>query len=83
MQPTTLLPKFLENKNVSYLKNNETKIVDVGIQYKFRVENNQLIKYQSVEKTGDLSNYFTYNHINAENKDFNELKIIKSKTKIE
>jgi len=65
-------------KNVSYLKNNETKIVDVGIQYKFRVENNQLIKYQSVEKTGDLSNYFTYNHINAENKDFNELKLSNS-----
>jgi hypothetical protein len=65
-------------KNVTYSKNNETTIVDVGIQYKFKVINNQLIKYQSVEKIGDLSNYHSYNHINAENKNFNELKLSNS-----
>lgn len=53
-------------------------IEDIGIQYKFKVENNKLIMYKAIEKQGDLSNYFTNNKINAEKMNFNELKLSNS-----
>jgi len=34
--------------------------------------------YKQIEKTGDLSNYFTHNQINAENLDFEELELSNS-----
>ena len=72
--------EFLEiiYKNVSVVQNNVSQILDVGIQYKFKIKNNQLTEYQCIEKIGDLSNYCTYNYINAENKHINELKLSNS-----
>ncbi|HKJ07068.1 MAG TPA: M14 family zinc carboxypeptidase, partial [Flavobacteriaceae bacterium] len=72
--------RFLEiiYKNVVVVQDNISKNLDVGIQYKFKIKNNQLIDYQFIEKIGDLSNYCTYNYINAENKEINELKLSNS-----
>jgi hypothetical protein len=36
---------------------------DIGIQLKFKVENNKLVSYESIEQKGDLSNFYTYNRI--------------------
>jgi len=65
-------------KNLKVVKNNVTHTEDIGIQYKFKVENNKLIKYKCIETRGDLSNFYTYNLINAENLDYNELKLSNS-----
>jgi len=65
-------------KNLKVVKNNETYIEDIGIQYKFKVENDKLIKYKCIETRGKLSNFNTYNLINAENLDYNELKLSNS-----
>ncbi len=64
--------------NIKIEKNGEQSIEDVGIQYKFKVENNKLIMYKSIEKQGDLSNYFTNNKINATKLNFYELKLSNS-----
>ena len=61
------------------IKNNGLETIeDVGIQYKFRVEDNKFVMYKSIEKRGDLSKYFSYNKINAINMNFNELKLSNS-----
>lgn len=64
--------------NIMIEKNGEQSIEDIGIQYKFKVENNKLLMYKSIEKQGDLSNYFTNNKINATKLNFNELKLSNS-----
>jgi len=65
-------------KNLKVIKNNTTYIKDVGIQYKFKVIDNVLIKYKYVENSGDLSNFHTYDLINAENLDIFDLKLSNS-----
>lgn len=65
-------------KNIKIIKNNVTHIEDIGIQYKYKVENNKLIRYKHIESRGGLSNFHTYNLINAENLDINELKLSNS-----
>ncbi|MEX1382519.1 M14 family zinc carboxypeptidase [Lutibacter sp.] len=61
------------------IKNNDVETVeDVGIQYKFKVEDDKLVMYKSIEKLGDLSKYFSYNKINAKNMNFEELKLSNS-----
>lgn len=64
--------------NMKITENYVTKIVDVGIQLKFKVVDNEFITYRHVEKIGNLSNYCTYNRINAENMNFKELKLSNS-----
>ncbi len=64
--------------NMKISENNVTRIVDVGIQLKFKVVDNKLISYKHVEKIGNLSDYCTYNHINAEKLSFKELKLSNS-----
>jgi hypothetical protein len=58
--------------------NYELEVADIGIQIKFKVENNKLISYKCIEKIGDLSNFATYNRINAENLNFFELELSNS-----
>ncbi len=65
-------------KDLKVVKNNVIHIEDVGIQYKFKVKNDKLIKYKCIETSGELSNFYTYNLINAENLDYNELKLSNS-----
>ncbi|REE81765.1 zinc carboxypeptidase [Lutibacter oceani] len=65
-------------KNLKVPENNSETITDVGIQYKFKVENNKLIKYKCIEKIGELTNFHTYNIINAEKLNFYELKLSNS-----
>ncbi|WP_111707785.1 M14 family zinc carboxypeptidase [Lutibacter citreus] len=65
-------------KNLKIEENGEEKIKDVGIQYKFKVENNKLEKYKCIEKVGNLSEYHSYNVINGEKLNFNELKLSNS-----
>lgn len=65
-------------KNLKIIKNNEMAIEDVGIQFIYKVENNKLTKYKHIQERGDLSNFYTYNLINAENLDFTELKLSNS-----
>ena len=65
-------------KNLRVEENGKEEIKDVGIQYKFKVENGELVKYKCIEKTGNLSNYYSYNIINGEKLNFNELKLSNS-----
>lgn len=47
-------------KNALY----QSKVQDVGILYKYKVEKNQFIKYSEVEKIGDLSNFYGHSEEN-------------------
>ena len=72
--------KFLDiiYKNLKIIKNNEMGIEDIGVQFIYKVENNKLNRYKHIQERGDLSNFHTYNLINAENLDFTELKLSNS-----
>ncbi len=72
--------KFLDiiYKNIKMAKNNSIQIVDIGIQLKFKVIANKLAMYKHIEKVGDLSDYYSYNYINAENLDIKELELSNS-----
>ncbi|WP_227807464.1 M14 family zinc carboxypeptidase [Lutibacter profundi] len=72
--------KFLDiiYKNVTIKENNIEHTKDIGIQYRFKVENNKLIRYKHIEKTGDLTNYYTYNYVNKENLKLKDLKLSNS-----
>ena len=65
-------------KNLKIPKNNSQITTDVGIQYKFKIENDKLIMYKSIEKEGDLSEYFTFNMINGEKLNYYDLKLSNS-----
>ncbi len=68
--------KFLDviYNNVSF----EEKFVSVGVQYQFKVEKNNLVRYSLIEKIGDLKSYYTYNQIDARGKTLEELNLINS-----
>ena len=72
--------KFLDiiYKNIKITEKNKFRIVDLGIQLKFKVINSELMMYKHIEKEGDLSDYYSYNHINAENLDISELELSNS-----
>lgn len=72
--------KFLDiiYKNMKITENNIIGIVDVGIQFKFKVLGNKLVMYKHIEKIGNLSNYYADNCINAENLEFNQLELSNS-----
>jgi hypothetical protein len=65
-------------KKIKRIKDGKVVIEDIGIQYKFKVKNNELEMYKCIEKTGNLSNYSSYNIINAEKLNFMELKLSNS-----
>ncbi|SNR35634.1 Zinc carboxypeptidase [Lutibacter flavus] len=65
-------------KRMKRVKDGLAVVEDIGIQYKFKVKNNKLEMYKCIETTGDLSNYSSYNIINAEKLNFNELKLSNS-----
>ena len=64
--------------NLKIIDNGIETIQDVGIQYKFRIDDGTFVMYKSIEKQGDLSKYFTHNKINAINMNFEELKLSNS-----
>jgi len=64
--------------NIKIIEDGVTRIVDVGIQQKYKVVDNELISYDHIEKIGNLSKYCTYNYINAEYLNFNDLKLSNS-----
>jgi len=64
--------------NIKIIEKNVTQIADVGVQRKYKVVDGELISYEHIEKIGNLSNYYTFNYINAENLNFNELKLSNS-----
>ncbi|NQV77071.1 MAG: zinc carboxypeptidase [Lutibacter sp.] len=72
--------KFLDiiYRNIKITENNVTRIDNIGIQFKFKVENNELIRYKCIENSGELLNFYTFNAINAENLDFNNLELSNS-----
>jgi len=66
-------------KNLKIPKGNSGSVItDVGIQHKFKVENNKLVMYKCIEKTGNLSDFYTNNIVNAEKLNFNSLKLSNS-----
>ena len=65
-------------KNVNSIRNNRPFIEDIGIQYKFKVQNNKLVKFKWVEQRGNLSTFHTYELINGENLDIKDLKLSNS-----
>ncbi|KUO66876.1 MAG: zinc carboxypeptidase [Lutibacter sp. BRH_c52] len=72
--------KFLDiiYKNIKITENNRNQIVDIGIQLKFKVITNKLEMFKYIEKVGDLSDYYSYNYISAENLDIKELELSNS-----
>jgi hypothetical protein len=72
--------KFLDiiYKNIKITENNRNQITDIGIQLKFKVIANKLVTYKHIEKVGDLSDYYSYNNISAENLDIKELELSNS-----
>ena len=72
--------KFLDKiyKNIQLIEDGKQISKDVGIQYKFKVVANKLIKFESIEKTGDLSSYYTFNLINAEKLNISDLELSNS-----
>lgn len=72
--------KFLDiiYKNIKVITNGVASTEDIGIQYKFKVKNNKLIKVKHIENRGELLNFHTYNYINAENLEINDLKLSNS-----
>lgn len=65
-------------KNIKITVNNTSHTKDIGIQFKFKVENGQLVKYKHIEKMGELSNFHTYNLINAEKMSIDDLELSNS-----
>jgi hypothetical protein len=72
--------KFLDiiYKDVKRTNKNSFFREDIGIQYHFKVKNNKLLKYKTIVQRGDLSNFNSYNILNAENLNINELKLSNS-----
>lgn len=72
--------KFLDiiYKNIALKKAGKIIKTNLGIQLKFKVIDNKLEMYKCMEQKGDLSNYFTFNLINADNLDIDELKLSNS-----
>lgn len=72
--------KFLDiiYKNIKITENNRNEITDIGIQLKFKVIANKLVMYKHIEKVGNLSDYYSYNYISAENLDIKELELSNS-----
>ena len=65
-------------KNIQVIEDNETTKTDVGIQFKFKVINRKLVRYEAIEQKGDLSNYYSDNVVNAEKLNINDLKLSNS-----
>jgi len=72
--------KFLDiiYKNIKITENNRNQITDIGIQLKFKVIAHKLVMYKHIEKVGNLSDYYSYNVISAENLDIKELELSNS-----
>ncbi len=72
--------KFLDiiYKNIKITENNRNQITDIGIQLKFKVIAQKLVMYKCIEKVGNLSDYYSYNYISAENLDITELELSNS-----
>lgn len=75
----------IPNNNKLYLdiiykniKDSEDNVIDVGVQFKFSVIDSVLSSYESVECTGDLSNYYANKVIKGENLNINDLKLSNS-----
>ena len=66
--------KFLDIIYKNVIDENKTT-VDVGIQIKYELKNNKLTRVKLIENVGDLSNFHSYNCINAEYLNINELKL--------
>jgi hypothetical protein len=56
----------------------ENTLTNVGIQLKFKVVNNKLVSFEEVIQKGELLNFYTYNRINKEKMNLNELKLSNS-----
>jgi hypothetical protein len=72
--------KFLDiiYENVIVTEDDKKLVSDIGIQLKFKVINNKLVAYEDIEQKGNLSEYHTYNRINKNNLNLNELKLSNS-----
>ena len=72
--------KFLDiiYKNITFIENEIKVVKDIGIQLKFKVIEDELVTYKAIEISGDLSDYYTYNLINAENLNYNDFNLSNS-----
>lgn len=65
-------------KNIPINENNEIKVTDIGIQLKFKVIDDKLVAYKAIELSGNLSDFYSNNIINAEKMKINDLKLSNS-----
>ena len=72
--------KFLDiiYSKIKIIEGNSSHFEDVGIQIKFKVVDDKLISFNHIENRGDLTGYYTFNNINAENIDITDLKLSNS-----
>jgi len=47
-------------------------LFDIGVLYKYKVEANKLLRYEHVEKTGDLTAYYSHSKIDLRGKLYNQ-----------
>jgi hypothetical protein len=69
--------KFLDiiYKNI---RDEDNNVIDLGIQLKFRVIDNELIIYKSIEQQGNLTGFYANTYINGENLNILDLKLSNS-----
>lgn len=57
--------------NAIYTVDGEELLTDLGVLYKYKLVDNQLERYESVEKVGDLNGFFGHLEIDLKNKHYN------------
>jgi hypothetical protein len=65
-------------KNLSIERDGQLQTTDVGVHTTFKRQNGQLVPHQCIEETGDLSSYFSDTVVNAENIQYQDLKLSNS-----
>lgn len=57
-------------RNAKIYKEGNFYITDLGVVYKYKMVNEKLLQYESVEKSGDLDGFFGYKEIDLKNKQY-------------
>ncbi len=55
-------------RNTKIIENGKDQITNIGIVFKYKIENDKLIQYEEYEKKGDLTSYFGHIEIDLNNK---------------
>lgn len=59
-------------RNGEFIENSVTEIKDIGIIFKYKVVDNLLVRYESIELIGNLDSHYAYTEIDLGNKPFKQ-----------